>query len=63
MKYLTNIGERTYIVDINQDGEVLLDGERRALDLRNIDDAGSPCCSTTNHLKRWWKRVMANTAC
>lgn len=40
MKYLTNIGERTYIVDINQDGEVLLDGERRALDLRNIDDAG-----------------------
>jgi biotin carboxyl carrier protein len=40
MKYLTNIGERTYIVDINQDGEVLLDGERRALDLRSIDDAG-----------------------
>jgi biotin carboxyl carrier protein len=40
MKYLTNIGERTFIVDINQDGEVLLDGERRALDLRNIDDAG-----------------------
>jgi biotin carboxyl carrier protein len=40
MKYLTNIGERTYIIDINQDGEVLLDGERRALDLRSIDDAG-----------------------
>ncbi len=40
MKYLTNIGERTYVIDINQDGEVLLDGERRALDLRNIDDAG-----------------------
>jgi biotin carboxyl carrier protein len=40
MKYLTNIGERTYIIDVNQDGEVLLDGERRTLDLRNIDDAG-----------------------
>lgn len=37
MKYLTNIGEHTYIIDINQDGEVLLNGERRALDLRNID--------------------------
>jgi biotin carboxyl carrier protein len=40
MKYLTTIGDRTYTIDINQDGEVVVDGQRRALDLRSIDDDG-----------------------
>jgi biotin carboxyl carrier protein len=40
MRYLTTIGDRTYTIDINQDGEVVIDGQRRALDLRSIDDDG-----------------------
>jgi pyruvate carboxylase subunit B len=40
MRYLTTIGDRTYTLDINQDGEIIIDGQRRALDLRAIDDAG-----------------------
>lgn len=40
MRYLTTIGDRTYTLDINQDGEVVIDGHKRALDLRAIDDAG-----------------------
>lgn len=40
MRYLTTIGDRIYTIDINQDGEVVIDGQRRALDLRAIDNAG-----------------------
>jgi biotin carboxyl carrier protein len=40
MRYLTTIGDRTYTIDINQDGEVVIDGQRCALDLRSIDDDG-----------------------
>jgi biotin carboxyl carrier protein len=38
MRYLTTIGDKTYIIEINQDDEVIIDGERRALDMRPIDD-------------------------
>lgn len=40
MRYLTTIGDKTHIIDINQDGEVVIDGVKRALDLRAIDDDG-----------------------
>lgn len=40
MRYLTTISDRTYTIDINQDGEVIIDGQRRTLDLRSIDDDG-----------------------
>ena len=38
MKYATTIGERTYIIEINRDGEITLDGERFPIDLQAIDD-------------------------
>jgi hypothetical protein len=38
MRYLTTIGDKTYVIEINQDDEVIIDGERRALDMRPIDD-------------------------
>lgn len=40
MRYLTTIGERAYTIDINQDDAVVIDGVRRALDFRSIDDDG-----------------------
>ena len=40
MRYLTTIGDKTYTIDINQDGEVVIDGVKRSLDLRSIDDDG-----------------------
>ncbi len=40
MRYLTTIGDRTYTLDINQDGEVSVDGEKRTLDFREIDRDG-----------------------
>ncbi len=40
MRYLTTIGDKTYTIDINQDGEVVVDGVRHSLDLRAIDDDG-----------------------
>lgn len=38
MRYLTTVGDKTYTIDINQDGEITIDGATRALDLRSIDD-------------------------
>ncbi|MDW8352717.1 MAG: biotin/lipoyl-containing protein [Anaerolineae bacterium] len=38
MRYLTTIGDKTYTIDINQDDEVVIDGVKRTLDLRAIDD-------------------------
>lgn len=40
MRYLTTIGEKTYTIDINKEGEIILDGVKENLDLRAIDDAG-----------------------
>ena len=40
MRYLTAIGDRTYTIDINAESEVVIDGKRRALDLREIDGDG-----------------------
>jgi hypothetical protein len=38
MRYLTTIGDKTYVIEINQDNEVIIDGQRRVLDMRPIDD-------------------------
>lgn len=38
MRYLTTVGDKTYTIDINQDGEITIDGVTRTLDLRSIDD-------------------------
>lgn len=38
MKYSTTIGEKTYIIDINRDGEVTIDGQAYPIDLRAIDE-------------------------
>jgi biotin carboxyl carrier protein len=40
MRYLTTIGDRAYTIDINREDEVVIDGETRELDLREIDDNG-----------------------
>ena len=38
MKYSTTIGEKTFIIDINRDGEITIDGEPYPIDLRAIDE-------------------------
>ncbi len=38
MKYSTTIGEKTYIIEINRDGEVTIDGQAYPMDLRAIDE-------------------------
>jgi biotin carboxyl carrier protein len=38
MKYATTIGEKTYIIEINRDGEVTIDGQAYPIDLRAIDE-------------------------
>jgi biotin carboxyl carrier protein len=38
MKYATTIGERTYIVEINREGEVTIDGNTFPVDLQAIDE-------------------------
>lgn len=48
MKYVTTVGtsdeadpaERKFIIDLNREGEVVIDGKTRALDLREIDNDG-----------------------
>ena len=40
MRYLTAIGDRTFTIDINGESEVAINGEKRALDLREIDGDG-----------------------
>ncbi len=40
MRYLTTIGEKTFTIDINKEGEIVLDGLKEHMDLRAIDDAG-----------------------
>lgn len=38
MKYAATIGERTLVIEVNRDGEVVIDGESYPIDLRAIDD-------------------------
>jgi biotin carboxyl carrier protein len=38
MKYSTTIGEKTYSIEINRDGEVTIDGQPYPIDLRAIDE-------------------------
>ncbi|HEY4721409.1 MAG TPA: biotin/lipoyl-containing protein [Anaerolineae bacterium] len=38
MKYATTIGEQTYLVEINRDGEVTIDGDTFPVDLQAIDE-------------------------
>jgi len=37
MKYAATIGERTYVIEINRDGEITIDGTPYPIDLRAID--------------------------
>ncbi len=41
MKYATTVGEQTYIIEINRDDEIIVDGERYAADLQSIDGLGT----------------------
>ncbi|MGH2593186.1 MAG: biotin/lipoyl-containing protein [Anaerolineae bacterium] len=41
MKYATTVGEHTYIIEINRDGEIVIDGEAYAADLQSIDGLGT----------------------
>ena len=41
MKYATTVGDQTYIIEINRDGEIVVDGERYAADLQSIDGLGT----------------------
>ena len=38
MKYATTIGEQTYIVEVNREGEVTIDGDTFPVDLQAIDE-------------------------
>jgi biotin carboxyl carrier protein len=38
VKYATTINDHTYLIEINRDGEVIVDGERIPIDLRAIDE-------------------------
>jgi biotin carboxyl carrier protein len=40
MKYVTVVGERSFIIDIEREGEVVQDGVAHQLDLRAIDQEG-----------------------
>jgi len=41
VKYAATVGDRTYIIEINPDGEVVVDGERHTADLQSIDGQGT----------------------
>jgi biotin carboxyl carrier protein len=38
MKYITSIKDHVYTIDVNRDNEVVINGEKRPLDLRLIND-------------------------
>jgi biotin carboxyl carrier protein len=40
MRYITVVGERAYTIDIDREGEVVIDGEVRPLDMRAIGQEG-----------------------
>ncbi|GAB4464258.1 MAG: acetyl-CoA carboxylase biotin carboxyl carrier protein subunit [Anaerolineae bacterium] len=37
MRYVTTVNGREYTVEINREGEIIIDGERRAVDFRALD--------------------------
>ncbi len=39
MKYVTTVGERAYMIEINRDDEITIDGVPCPIDLRAIDEA------------------------
>ncbi len=41
MKYVTAVGEQTYTIEINREGEITVDGVTRRADLRAIDGLGT----------------------
>ena len=41
MKYATTVGDHTYIIEINRDGEIVIDGRQRKAELRSIDGLGT----------------------
>lgn len=40
MRYITVVGDRAYTIDIDREGEVVIDGEVRPLDMRAIGQEG-----------------------
>ncbi len=40
MKYITVVGDKSFTIDINREGTVLIDGVPRALDFQSIDNGG-----------------------
>jgi biotin carboxyl carrier protein len=40
MKYITVVGDRTYIIDVEREGEVVRDGVPHRLDFKSIDQEG-----------------------
>ncbi|MCS7060053.1 MAG: DUF2118 domain-containing protein [Anaerolineae bacterium] len=40
MRYITTVGERVYTIDIDREGEVVIDGQARPIDMRAIDEEG-----------------------
>ncbi len=40
MKYITVVGDKSFTIDINREGSVLIDGVPRALDFQSIDNGG-----------------------
>ncbi len=38
MRYATTINDHTYVIEINRDGEITIDGETSPIDLRAIDE-------------------------
>jgi len=41
MKYVTAVGDQTYVIEINREGEITVDGVTRRADLRSIDGLGT----------------------
>jgi len=41
MKYATAVGDETYIIEINREGEITIDGDTHRADLRAIDGLGT----------------------
>lgn len=39
MKYLTTVNGKTFEIEINQDGKVVVNGEEKAVDFRNISES------------------------
>lgn len=39
MKYAASVGDQTFIIDVNRDDQVTLDGETIPVDLRSLDQA------------------------